>query len=118
MAKVWKRTWTTDDGEHEAWVADYFSREKDGRKKRHIKTFKTQKAANAYLAQVRVDIGKGIHTAPSGSKTVAQAAADWLAYVEAEGRERATIKGYREHVNLHIVPYIGDVKLADLTSPD
>jgi integrase len=52
--------------------------------------------------------------APVKSITVAEAAEAWIKRVEAEGRERGTIKQYREHANLHIIPRIGRLKLAHL----
>lgn len=63
-----------------------------------------------------VDIGKGVHVAPSDSITVAAAAQQWLARLKAEGRERATLQGYEQHVRAYIVPHIGRVKLAKLTA--
>src|SRR5262249_49498179 len=61
-------------------------------------------------------IAAGIHIAPSKSITVKQAAADWLAYVKAEKRERATIANYEQSVARHIVPRLGHVKLSALTT--
>ena len=58
------------------------------------------------------------HTpAQSKSITVAEAADDWIAFVELEGRERSTVKQYRQHVKHHINPRIGREKLAKLTTP-
>ena len=48
---------------------------------------------------------------------MAQAAADWLAYVKTEGRERTTVEHYKQHVDMHILPRLGKVKLAALTTP-
>src|SRR5262245_60608705 len=113
MAKVRKREWTLANGEKsEAWVADYF----DSTRHRRYKAFKLKKDADAYLLKVRTEVASGTHTAPSQSITVEQAAANWLAHVEAEGRERATLAGYRQHVHKHIVPRIGKEKLAALTT--
>ena len=110
---VRKRTWTTARGEiKEAWIVDYV----DGDGDRHIETFQAKKDAVARRAQVSVDVEKGIHTAASKSKTVAQAAEDWISYVRGEGRERTTIDRYRELVD-HILPRLGNEKLARLTSP-
>jgi integrase len=95
----------------EAWIADYLDRDGD----QHIKTFERKKDAEAYHATVKVDVRKGVHTAPSKSATVAEAAESWIKRVEADGRERATVRQYRQHVNLHIAPRIGRIKLADLT---
>ena len=41
MAKVRKRTWQTKSGLKSGYIADYFAPDKDGRRKRHIRTFKT-----------------------------------------------------------------------------
>ena len=84
---VRKRKWTTRSGEaKEAWIVDYF----DEQGTRHIKTFERKKDADAHAQQVGVDVRAGTHTPASKSITIAQAAADWIAYVELEGRERAT----------------------------
>jgi integrase len=111
---VRKRKWITRRGEaKEAWVVDYTDQQGD----RHIKTFERKKEADDYRATVKVDVRQGVHTAPSKSPTVAEAADRWLNRVEAEGRERGTLAQYRQHVMLHIAPRIGKVKLANLTPP-
>jgi integrase len=111
---VRKRTWVTRFGEQrESWIVDYV----DQHNKRHIRTFERKKDADEYHAKVRVDVRAGVHTAPSTSITVSEAAADWLRHVELEGRERATVANYRQHVNLHIEPRLGREKLAKLTTP-
>jgi integrase len=70
-----------------------------------------------YHATVRVDVSKGTHTPPSQSLTVAEAAEVWIKRVEADGRERTTIRQYRQHVDLHIVPRIGSTKISSLNVP-
>jgi integrase len=111
---VRKRKWVTRLGEaKEAWVVDYTDQQGD----RHIKTFERKKEADDYRATVKVDVRAGTHVAPSKSVTVAVAAESWIKRAEAEGRERATIENYREHVRLHILPRIGKLKLASLTLP-
>jgi integrase len=108
---VRKRSWTTRLGEQrEAWIADYV----DGQGDRHIRTFERKKDADSYLATVKVDVSQGVHTAPSKSVTVAEAAEIWIKRVEADGREPTTVRQYRQHVDLHIVPKIGTTKLAHL----
>jgi integrase len=109
---VRKRAWTTRKGELKvAWIVDYADHDGD----RHIETFKLKKDADARAAKVKVDLGQGIHTAPSKSITIAEAAEKWIKRIEAEGRERTTVRQYRQHVDLHIMPRIGKIKLADLT---
>ncbi len=111
---VWKRRWTTSKGEErEAWVIEY----RDGSGQRHLETFAQKKKADARHAEVRVDVGKGVHVAASQSVTVAAAAENWIEASKASGLERSTIKQYREHVDQHIVPFIGAVKLSNLNAP-
>jgi integrase len=64
-----------------------------------------------------VDVKAGIHTADSQSITVAQAGRLWLQSGEAAKLERATLVNYRQFLELHIVPLIGTVKLAQLNVP-
>jgi integrase len=111
---VRKRTWTTKRGEaRESWIVDYVDQAGD----RCIQTFERKKDADEYHARVKVDVRQGTHTATSKSITIAEAAEDWIKYVELEGRERSTIEHYRNHVNNHIVPRIGREKLSKLTTP-
>jgi integrase len=115
MAKVRKRTWQTKIGEHTAWVADYFSPGPDGKRQRHSKTFSTKKEACAWLATTVVEIKQGIHTSAHRSPTVIEAGEEWIAQAEADGLERASIRQYRTHLDLHIRPFLGLHKLAELT---
>jgi integrase len=108
---VRKRSWVTRRGEaKEAWVVDYTAGSR-----RHVKTFSRKKDADAFAATVHVDIRAGIHTSPN-KVTVAEAGAKWLA--DCEGRlEPSTVEAYQQHLNDHIVPYLGTVKLSLLTVP-
>jgi integrase len=108
---VRKRAWTTRQGEaREAWIVDYT----DQQGERHIHTFARKKDADEYHATARVNVRAGVHT--SSTMTVAEAGAKWLA--DAEDRlEPATVESYRQHLTDHIVPYIGRVKLSQLTVP-
>src|SRR5262245_13195176 len=109
-----KRSWTTRNGEKkEAWIVDYV----DQQGERHIQTFDRKKLADEFQATVKVDVGKGIHTPQSRSLTVADAAENWIKYVELEKRERSTLDQYRGHVDNHINPRRGREKLAKLTTP-
>jgi integrase len=108
---VRKRTWTTRLGEHkEAWIVDYVDQAGD----RHIRTFERKKDADEYHATVKVNVRAGVHT--SSKVTVAEAGRKWIA--DAEDRlEPATVESYRQHLADHIIPYIGAVKLSQLTVP-
>jgi integrase len=111
---VRKRTWKTAKGESkEAWIVAYA----DANGKARIETFARKKEADARHSEIKVDVAKGVHTPLSRSVTVATAARDWLAFVELEGIEKATLKNYRTTVELHIIPRIGAEKLAKLTTP-
>jgi integrase len=108
---VRKREWTTSKGERkQAWIVDYADQQGD----RHIRTFERKKDADAHEATVRVNVRAGVHT--SGKTTVAEAGRKWI--MDAEDRlERATVESYRQHLADHIIPYIGVMKLSQLTVP-
>ena len=109
-----KRVWTTKGGDrHDAWVIDYYDQQGD----RHTETYTRRKDAETRHAAVHVGIRAGTHTAAAKSITVAQAAADWITKIELDQRERTTIRQYRQHIDLHIVPRIGREKISDLTAP-
>jgi integrase len=109
---VRKRHWLTAKGEaKEAWIVDYF----DQARERHIETFIRKKDADARHAEVRVDVKAGVHVAPSKSPTVKEAGQAWIEHATGRGLERATTKQYREHLNLHIAPLIGGLKLSEMT---
>jgi integrase len=113
MAKVRKRTWTSGGEDKTAWIADYFDQDA----KRHIKTFATKKAADAWLVTTRGEVARGVHTPENASITVAEAAELWIEKSELEKLERATLRQYRTHADMHINPLIGGEKLARLSSP-
>jgi integrase len=93
------------------WIADYT----DGSGLRHQKRFKHKREALALHDQMKVAIRAGTHVSLPNDLTVAGVADKWLKRVEARARERGTLKSYREHVNLHILPRIGKLKLNKLT---
>ncbi|MEE8241372.1 MAG: tyrosine-type recombinase/integrase [Nitrospirales bacterium] len=113
MATVSKRKWQSGDTEKTAWVVRYT--DQDG--KPHLKTFKTKKEADAFNVEAQHQVSQGTHTADSASVTVAAAAEEWIKGRELDGVERSTQDQYRQHIDLHIVPIIGNVKLSRLTAP-
>ena len=109
---VRRRTWTNADGSRgEAWVCNYT----DTGGIRRLRTFDRKKEAEEFAGAVGVDVRHGIHVPDSQSISVAKAARLWLE--GAANLERTTRWGYETHVNLHIVPLIGAVKLSQLTVP-
>jgi integrase len=108
---VRKRVWTTRRGEQkEAWIVDYAVSGS-----RHIETFERKKDADAREAEVTVNVGKGVHIAPSKTPTVREAGKLWIE--SCDHLERATAVTYKQHLHLHIEPYLGHYRLAHLTPP-
>ena len=111
-----KRTWKTSEGaEKEAWVVDYVDKVEGG--KRRLKTFARKKDATAFAATASVEVRAGVHTADSASVTIAEAGGLWIATGEQNKLERTTLNTYRQHLKLHIEPYLGAVKLSQLSAP-
>jgi integrase len=111
---VRKREWKTRKGETKsAWVVAYVDQNGVPR----IKTFKNKKPADAYHATVNIAVRGGMHTPDAESITVKQAGERWIRTGEANDLERATLDEYRRHLDLHIAPFLGAVKLSKLTTP-
>lgn len=107
-----QRTWTTKKGTvGSAWVVDYYTQAG----KRHVKAFDKKKDAIAFDAKTRIEVNGKVHVADAETVTVAEAGKLWLA--SCDGLERTTRDQYRQHLELHIVPFIGKRKLTDITMP-
>src|SRR5262249_13740263 len=113
MASIRKREWQSGGVTKEAWVVDYF----DQHGKRRLKTFEKKKEADAWLTDAKAEVRSGTHTADSASKTIGEAGDDWIAEAKADGLERSTVAQYQQHLDLHVRPHIGDMKLSRLTTP-
>jgi integrase len=112
---VRKRTWTTARGEtKDAWVVNYRDKAKGG--SRVQRTFHLKKEADAFVVDMKGEVRDGIHIARSKSVTVADAGKEWIKTAELNV-ERGTVANYQAVLTFHIVPYIGFVKLSDLTVP-
>jgi integrase len=111
---VRKREWVSPKGEaREAWVVDYV----DGSGQRRNKNFKRKSDADTYASRVGAEVRAGTHTPDSASLTIAEAGQLWLQSSENLGLERTTLDFYRQHLNFHIVPLIGNTKLSQMTVP-
>lgn len=111
---VRKRSWKSPTGEiKSAWQIDYI----DAGGIRRRETVATKKEADARHAETTVGVRNGTHTADSASVTVAVAAQQWLDACDVAKFERATVVAYSQHVRLHIVPRLGNVRLSQLTAP-
>lgn len=113
MASIRKRTWKVRGAERTAWVVDYF----DQQGTRRLKTFATKKEADAWSVTALHEVKQGTHTAASASITVGDGLDRWITQCESDGLERSTIRQRRQHADLHIKPFIGRLKLSDLTTP-
>ncbi|QFI65225.1 Integrase [Sinorhizobium alkalisoli] len=111
---VRKRKWKGPDGtEKEAWLADYT----DAKGRRHRKSFDKKKDADAYVEKAKVEIRAGTYIADTDTVTVKEAAQQWITSGEAAGLERSTLDQYRQHLNLHIAPFLGTLKLSKINVP-
>jgi integrase len=111
---VRRRTWINSDGSRgEAWVTHY----SDRAGKRRQKSFERRRDAESFEDAVGVGVRAGLHVPDSQSVTLAESGKLWLDSCELAGLERATLVDYRRHLELHIVPLIGAVKLSQLTVP-
>jgi integrase len=95
------------------WQVDY----RDGAGVRRHRQFQTKRAAEAFALQAGSEVRAGMHTADSASITVEEAAELWIARGERDHLEAATLFDYRQHLKLHILPYLGSTKLSRLTVP-
>ena len=95
------------------WLVDY----RDCGGARRFKQFKTENEAKKFRSQTEVDVSKGIHTADAASITVKKAGELWLDRCRLEGLEAGTLRCYGQHLKLHILPFIGNMKLTKLTRP-
>ena len=108
------REWTTPKGEaRRGWQADYV----DAKGKRRRKMFARKKDADAFLLTARTEVREGVHVADADTVTVEEAGKLWIKSGDAAGLERTTMDQRRQHLDLHIKPFLGDVKLNKLTVP-
>jgi integrase len=95
------------------WRASYT----DGAGLRRTKQFARKSDGDAWLVETCHDVARGTHTPGSISPIVKEAGALWIKRCMEKQLEAMTIKGYEEHCELHIYPFIGAKKLSDLTVP-
>lgn len=113
MASVRKREWGQAKT---AWQVDYV----DQQGKRRRKLFALKKAADAFAVTAQSEVREGTHIVDATSLTVAQAGANWLETAKAiddPPLEVTSLEQYQQHLDLHIVPFIGRTKLSKLSVP-
>lgn len=125
MATVAKRQWKSPGGEtKEGWVvrwSDPARRDiKTGKPKRYQKAFDQKKLGDKYRLRVETEIEKGIHTPNSQSLTVLEACKRYIERCEQrhlrdERMARTTLEQTRYFTNKHILPFLGGLKLTQVT---
>jgi len=95
------------------WLAAYA----DAAGKRRFKQFGTKKEADRFLTKAKSEVAAGVHVPESQSISVGDAADLWLKSVEESGLEWSTVLHYQQHINEHIRPFIGALKLTAVTTP-
>ena len=107
-----KRVWKPAGEDKTAWVVEYV----DQHGKRGLKSFGLKKDAEAWSTTALHVVAQGTH-ARDIKTTIADVVDAWISHGISEGLERGTIEPRRKHLKLHITPFIGRVKLAELTTP-
>ena len=95
------------------WVVDYT----DAEGKRRLKTFTRKKDAELFEANATVEIRDGVHVPDSATVTVREAGRLWLSAANNAGLERSSLQDYERTLRLHLVPFIGDLRLNELATP-
>jgi integrase len=107
-----KRVWKSKGEDRTAYVVDYV----DQAGKRRLKTFKLERQAKAWATTALHEVATGVH-ASDAKTTVEAVVGQWIDHCVDEGLERSTIEQRQRHLKLHIAPFLGRIKLADLTTP-
>ena len=71
--------------------------------------FPTHKAADAALTDLKAKIATGDFVAPRTSPRFKEIAADWL--MEKSDRRPGTVNNWKAHVNRHLLPHLGEIRL-------
>jgi integrase len=119
VASVRKRTWRTKTGQAKTgWMVDYV----DQNGERQRKTFALKKSADAFALQAQLEVRDGTHVPDANSVTVSEAGKLWIQAAEMGDSDReplewTSVEQYKQHLELHIAPFIGKDKLSQLNVP-
>lgn len=122
---VRKRTWQTPKGvERTGWQVDYLDQHGKRQRKLFSKSINGKTArdqAREFDKRTGGEVLEGTHVPDSGTVTIAKAGDLWIASGEigTDDRpplERTTLDQRRQHLELHIKPFIGSMRLNKLTS--
>lgn len=93
---------------------DFGSNPETGKQVKQTKTAAKLTEARAILRRHEVDRDKGLIVLPQ-TLTVSQWLNDWLATIVIPNRAETTIYGYRNIIDTHIIPALGNIPLQKLT---
>lgn len=99
-----------------SWVA-HVTWQEGGRRRQSKRTYRTKKEAQQALAELIATHRTGTFVAPS-RLTLRDYSVGWLAGLETQGRKASTLRGYRQVLDLYLLPRLGHVPLQDLRTPD
>lgn len=99
-----------------SWVA-HVTWQEGGRRRQSKRTHRTKKEAQQALAELIATHRTGTFVAPS-RLTLRDYSVGWLAGLETQGRKASTLRGYRQVLELYLLPRLGHVPLQDLRTPD
>lgn len=91
---------------------------RDGEGRRKHKQFAKRKDADVWFTKMRAELLAGTHVSEGASVDVEYAAKSWLAKCRLNKLEESTLVGYEQHVDLHIVPFMGSKVLSTLDTRD
>jgi len=95
------------------WRADYM----DASGTRRAKTFDTKGEASEWLTSTQHQLKTGVHTPDSTSVSFTEAARLFIQRASRDKLERSTIRQYKTHLDLHLLPDLGSMKLSRMTTP-
>ena len=75
--------------------------------------FATRKEAQTALNELLGDLQAGTFVAPDRT-TLDEYLAEWMSALPTSGRSESTMSSYRHNLRLHVLPYIGSVRLQEL----
>jgi len=117
MASVRKRQWTHKGATKEAWLVDYVDMAGN---RRSGGTFKLKKDADRRCREIENEIEAGVHISASMTKTVAEAADQFLRWYDQRWKigeiTGETVKRVEGGIKMQVIPAFGQLKLTAVTT--
>lgn len=113
MAKIRKRSWNNKDGSKSCtWQLDY--EDCFGERKRHG-SFKTKADAENALTKILSSINDGSYVIQNNKTTFEEAAQLYIELHVEVYCKPSTTDGYKGYLKNHILPYLGQMRLIDIS---